>query len=132
MKRISSDPATVLTVNALARYLKVNPGTVYRLLKAGKLPGFRVGSDWRFRREVIDRWRVGQREEARYVMARIPASCAPSSEGIQADLAGHLGPHQSRVKANRRCSRCRDDHAFRRSRSGNAIAGLAAIAAVTL
>ena len=58
MKRISSDPAPVLTVSDLARYLKVNPSTVYRLLKAGKLPGFRVGSDWRFRREEIDRWRV--------------------------------------------------------------------------
>jgi excisionase family DNA binding protein len=58
MKRISSDPAAVLTVNDVARYLKVNPGTVYRLLRTGKLPGFRVGSDWRFRREEVDRWRV--------------------------------------------------------------------------
>jgi excisionase family DNA binding protein len=35
--------------------------TVYRLIKKDKLPAFRVGSDWRFRREDIDRW-IGQRE----------------------------------------------------------------------
>ena len=58
MKPISSDPPPVLTVNDLAHYLKVNQSTVYRLLKAGKLPAFKVGSDWRFRREEIDRWRV--------------------------------------------------------------------------
>jgi excisionase family DNA binding protein len=57
VKRISSDPGAVLTVNDLAHYLRVHPSTIYRLLRAGTLPGFRVGSDWRFRREEIDRWR---------------------------------------------------------------------------
>jgi excisionase family DNA binding protein len=58
MKRISSDIPSVLTVNELAHYLKVHPGTVYRLLKAGKLPGFRVGSDWRLSKEEVERWLV--------------------------------------------------------------------------
>jgi excisionase family DNA binding protein len=58
MRRISFDPAAVLTVNDLARYLKVNPSTVYRLLKTGKLPGFRVGSDWRLSKEEVERWLV--------------------------------------------------------------------------
>ena len=58
MKRLSSDIPPVLTVNDLARYLKVHPGTIYRLLKAGKLPGFRVGSDWRLSKEEVERWLV--------------------------------------------------------------------------
>jgi excisionase family DNA binding protein len=28
----------------------------FRMVKAGKLPAFRVGSDWRFNREDIVRW----------------------------------------------------------------------------
>ena len=34
--------------------------TIYRLLKHGKLLGFRVGSDWLFNLEAIDRWRLEQ------------------------------------------------------------------------
>jgi excisionase family DNA binding protein len=37
----------VLTVRELAGYLRVHQSTVYRLLRAGKLPAFKVGSDWR-------------------------------------------------------------------------------------
>jgi excisionase family DNA binding protein len=48
--------APVLTVNELSDYLKVHPTTIYRLLKAGQLPGFRIGSDWRFNVEEIERW----------------------------------------------------------------------------
>ena len=48
--------APVLTVNELSDYLKFHPTTIYRLLKAGQLPGFRIGSDWRFNVEEIERW----------------------------------------------------------------------------
>ena len=50
----------VLTVNELAEYLRVHRSTIYRLLKKGQLPGFKIGSDWRFNVEVIDEWRLSQ------------------------------------------------------------------------
>ena len=52
----------VLTVNELADYLRVHRSTIYRLLKKGQLPGFKIGSDWRFNVEVIDDWRMKQGE----------------------------------------------------------------------
>jgi len=58
MKNTLPGATPVLTVRELAHYLKVNPSTVYRLIKAKQLPAFRVGSDWRFRVEEIDRWRI--------------------------------------------------------------------------
>lgn len=58
MKRHLSDTASVLTVKELAEYLKVHPSTIYRLLKRGQLRAFKVGSDWRFNVEEIDRWRL--------------------------------------------------------------------------
>ena len=58
MRRNLSDITPVLTVRDLSNYLRIHPSTVYRLLKTGQLPAFRVGSDWRFNIEEIDRWRV--------------------------------------------------------------------------
>ncbi|HTW86441.1 MAG TPA: helix-turn-helix domain-containing protein [Candidatus Binataceae bacterium] len=46
----------MFTVKDLAEYLRVHPSTVYRLLRTNQLPGFRIGSDWRFNIEVIDKW----------------------------------------------------------------------------
>ena len=48
--------ARVLTLDEVARYLRVHQSTVYRLLKKKELPGFKVGSDWRFDVESIDDW----------------------------------------------------------------------------
>jgi excisionase family DNA binding protein len=36
----------------------VHPSTIYRMLKKNMLPAFRVGSDWRFTVEAIDKWRA--------------------------------------------------------------------------
>jgi excisionase family DNA binding protein len=58
MTRSLSDIAPVLTVRDLSNYLRVHPSTIYRLLKSGQLPAFKVGSDWRFNVEEIDHWRV--------------------------------------------------------------------------
>jgi len=46
----------VMTVRDLSKYLRVHPSTIYKLLRIGDLPAFRIGSDWRFNAEVIDRW----------------------------------------------------------------------------
>ncbi|HXY04282.1 MAG TPA: helix-turn-helix domain-containing protein [Terriglobales bacterium] len=48
----------VMTVNELANYLRIHRTTLYRLLRRGELPGFRVGSDWRFDLDAIERWRM--------------------------------------------------------------------------
>jgi len=48
----------VITVGELSEYLRVHRSTVYRLLKKGHLLGFKIGSDWRFNLETIDKWRM--------------------------------------------------------------------------
>ena len=45
-----------MTVLTLARYLRCDKTTIYRLLKTKQIPAFKVGSDWRFRRSDIDAW----------------------------------------------------------------------------
>ena len=48
----------VLTVKEVCELLKVHPSTLYKLVRQGSIPSFRVGIDWRFRRDVIERWMV--------------------------------------------------------------------------
>jgi excisionase family DNA binding protein len=48
--------ATILTLAEVAQFLRVHPSTVYRLLKQGAIPAFKLGSDWRFTREAIESW----------------------------------------------------------------------------
>src|SRR5919197_2675487 len=45
-----------LTTEEVLDYLHVNLRTVYRLIKAGKIPAVRVGRQWRFRKRDIDAW----------------------------------------------------------------------------
>ena len=37
-------------------FLEIDQRTIYRLVHAGKLPAFRVGRQWRFKREDIEAW----------------------------------------------------------------------------
>ncbi|HZP46631.1 MAG TPA: helix-turn-helix domain-containing protein [Candidatus Binataceae bacterium] len=50
----------VFTIRELSEYLRVHPTTIYRLLRQGRLPGFRVGSNWRFNRSAIEQWQSAQ------------------------------------------------------------------------
>ncbi len=50
-----------LTTEEVLEYLQVNLRTIYRLIKAGKIPAVRVGRQWRFRKRDIDAWLDSQR-----------------------------------------------------------------------
>jgi excisionase family DNA binding protein len=58
MDRFDEMKSRVLTVQEVSTYLRVHPSTIYRMLKKNQLPAFRVGSDWRFTVEAIDKWRA--------------------------------------------------------------------------
>ena len=56
---------TVMTLEEVAAYLRVHESTVYRLLKKQSIPAFKLGSDWRFNQESIDKWIAqGEQEHA--------------------------------------------------------------------
>ena len=47
---------SVMTVRELAHYLKMKPVTIYKHAQTGRLPAFKVGDTWRFKKETIDQW----------------------------------------------------------------------------
>ena len=44
------------TPNDLARILNLHPFTVTRLAREGKIPAFKVGGVWRFRKDEFEQW----------------------------------------------------------------------------
>ena len=69
-----------LTTEEVLEYLQVNLRTVYRLIKAGKIPAVRVGRQWRFRKRDIDAWLDSQRPAGSIVPA-MPATPAAVPRG---------------------------------------------------
>lgn len=53
----------ILTLKEVAEYLKLAEKTAYRLVAEGKLPGFKVGGSWRFKRQELEAWIVGQHQD---------------------------------------------------------------------
>lgn len=52
----------IMTVKELSDYLKIAENTAYRFASEGKVPGFKVGSAWRFKKAEIDAWIKRQSE----------------------------------------------------------------------
>jgi excisionase family DNA binding protein len=50
----------LMTIDEVTQYLHVSRYTVFRLLKSGKLPGFKVARSWRFQRREIDDWIIAR------------------------------------------------------------------------
>ena len=46
----------ILTTKEVAEYLHIHPFTVHKLAREGKIPAFKIGTDWRFHKNYIDRW----------------------------------------------------------------------------
>ena len=45
-----------MTPREAAEYLKLNVRTIYHLANSGRLPGHKVGTRWRFKKDVLDKW----------------------------------------------------------------------------
>jgi len=46
----------IMTAQELSSYLKITTTTIYKLAQQGEIPSFKIGSEWRFKRELVDRW----------------------------------------------------------------------------
>jgi excisionase family DNA binding protein len=53
-----------MTLREVAKYLNVHPATIRRLIRRDGLPFFRLGVDYRFKRENIDQW-MAEKERSR-------------------------------------------------------------------
>ena len=50
------DSREVMNLRQASQYLGVSPDTLYRYICNGQVPAFKLGSRWKFRKTVLDRW----------------------------------------------------------------------------
>lgn len=47
---------TIMTVKEVAKYLRLHEISIYRMCQKGRIPAFKVGKSWRFKKDKIDEW----------------------------------------------------------------------------
>lgn len=72
--------AGYLTVGEVAAYLRIPSETIYKYVRSGRIPGFKVGKHWRFTRDQIDHWVSKRPSEGRL---RLRALVVDDEEGIR-------------------------------------------------
>ncbi len=51
-----NETGRLMDVKEVADYLQINKMTVYKLVRNGDIPAFKIASEWRFKKELIDQW----------------------------------------------------------------------------
>jgi excisionase family DNA binding protein len=51
----------LLTLQQVAQRLQISETTLYKLARKGKIPAIKVGNQWRFKKEDIDKWLESQK-----------------------------------------------------------------------
>ena len=46
----------VMTLREASEYLGISPDTLYKYLSENKIPAFKLGNRWRFKKDLLDRW----------------------------------------------------------------------------
>ena len=54
---------SLMTIDEVAKYLRMKKVTIYKHAQDGKIPGFKVGSKWRFKKATVDKW-IADKENA--------------------------------------------------------------------
>ena len=46
----------VLDLEEACKYLKLSKATLYKYVRLGEIPGFKIGRIWRFHKDILDKW----------------------------------------------------------------------------
>ncbi|MGA7558379.1 MAG: helix-turn-helix domain-containing protein [Terriglobales bacterium] len=58
-----ADSREVMNIRQASQYLGVSPDTLYKYVNEQKIPAFKLGNRWRFKKSKIDQWMEEQSVE---------------------------------------------------------------------
>jgi excisionase family DNA binding protein len=51
-----AQPKEVMNIREAAQYLGITPDTLYKYVSLDRIPAFKLGNRWRFKKTVLDEW----------------------------------------------------------------------------
>lgn len=51
-----ASPREVMNVREASDYLGISPDTLYRYVYRARIPAFKLGNRWKFKKNILDRW----------------------------------------------------------------------------
>ena len=60
----------VMTLREASQYLGITPDTLYKRLNEDKIPAFKLGNRWRFKKDLLDRWMEADQPASQIVEKR--------------------------------------------------------------
>lgn len=64
MKITTPTPREIMDIRQCAEYLGISPDTLYKYATEGKVPAFKFGNRWRFKKSLVDEWIEKQCQKA--------------------------------------------------------------------
>jgi excisionase family DNA binding protein len=58
----------VMTLREASQYLGISPDTLYKYLSENRIPAFKLGNRWRFKKDLLDRWMEKKSEHTEVVV----------------------------------------------------------------
>ena len=72
----STDAREVMNIRQASEYLGVSPDTLYKYVGENKIPAFKLGNRWRFKKSKLDEWMEEKSGEAGSQAKRKPKARA--------------------------------------------------------
>jgi excisionase family DNA binding protein len=69
----------VMTLREASQYLGISPDTLYKYLSENKIPAFKLGNRWRFKKDLLDRWMEKKSEHTELIVDPRPRRLVKST-----------------------------------------------------
>jgi excisionase family DNA binding protein len=76
-----SDSPEVMNIRQASEYLGVSPDTLYKYVSENKIPAFKLGNRWKFKKALLDRWMESQSSGGEGTLKRKPRAIRTSAVG---------------------------------------------------
>jgi len=82
-ENVMADSREVMNIRQASEYLGVSPDTLYKYVNEQKIPAFKLGNRWRFKKSKLDEWMEEKSMETESRGSRKKVKAAMKAAGQQ-------------------------------------------------
>jgi excisionase family DNA binding protein len=83
VKRTMADSREVMNIRQASQYLGVSPDTLYKYVNEQKIPAFKLGNRWRFKKSKLDQWMEEKSNQTEVKTTKKKPKAASKAAGSQ-------------------------------------------------